>query len=179
MRAQQEMYVPQQYVPQYITEYVPQQQQYTPPEMPQLQVIQQPPVIQPNPYRASAFAQPPTTSVPNQPQAQTQVPASGMTTPEPRQSQFERNSLRVERPPMLRPATLQSIVEHEESEGSTIAGNQGSILGTVHLGGPTETIGGSDDEDPENSLVQQTANSANVSTVQATSGEQTVNNDKQ
>ena len=75
---------------------------------------------------------------------------------------------------MLRPATLQSIVEHEESEGSTIAGNQGSILGTVHLGGPTETIGGSDDEDPENSLVQQTANSANVSTVQATSGEQTV-----
>ena len=141
MRAQQEMYAPQQYVPQYIMEYVPQQQQYTPPAMPQY-----PPLIQPNSYRASAFVQPPTTTVQppttSQPQQQTQAQVSGMTTPEPRP--FERSSLRVDRPPILRPATLQSIVEQEASEGSTIAGNQGSTLGTVHLGGPTETIGGAE-----------------------------------
>ena len=69
---------------------------------------------------------------------------------------------------MLRPATLQSIVEQEESEGSTIAGNQG----TVHLGAPPEPAGGSD-TDPENPLIKQSASMVDGSADQGTSGERT------
>ena len=55
-----------------------------------------------------------------------------------------------------------------ESEGSTIAGNQG----TVHLGAPPEPLGGSD-TDPENPLIKQSASMVDGSTEQFTSGERT------
>ena len=67
---------------------------------------------------------------------------------------------------MLRPATLQSLVENEESEGSTVSGNQG----TVHLGAPPQPLEGSD-TDPENPLIKQSASMVEGSAEQFTSGE--------
>ena len=43
----------------------------------------------------------------------------------------------------------------------------------MHLGAPPEKLGGSEDEDLENPLIQQSANTGNVSTAQVTSGERT------